>query len=117
MFLNCIQNPASLPQWFLSNDSSALKRENIIDWLLWAFFEVKAEDVEEEKLVEWSDELNCYVEALETVVGHVFSPGRNSQVKSMRLSFDPVVTLHRPLIMYIVRLIPPSSNCNLMAVP
>ncbi|KAF9018560.1 hypothetical protein BDZ89DRAFT_1073793 [Hymenopellis radicata] len=102
MFLNCTQNPANLPQWFLSSDSSAIKRENVIDWLLWAFFEVKAEDVEKEELVEWSDEINSYVEALEKVVGHSFPPGRNNEVKSMRLSFDPVVTLHRPLIWYII---------------
>ncbi|KAF8915233.1 hypothetical protein CPB85DRAFT_1217981 [Mucidula mucida] len=117
MFLNCTQNPANLPQWFLSSDSSAIKRENVIDWLLWAFFEVKAEDVEKEELVEWSDEMNSYVEALEKVVGHSFPPGRNGEVKSMRLSFDPVVTLHRPLTWYItVEFVDMFTACNLVAI-
>lgn len=71
----------------------------MIDWLLWALFSANTND----GLEEWEEELDSYVKTIETMIGRKLESGRNPKVKSMRLTFDPVEMLHRPLIWYMVR--------------
>jgi pimeloyl-ACP methyl ester carboxylesterase len=72
------------------------KRENVIDWILWAIFSSK--DYKEE----WAEEIDEYLQELERVTRKKLEEGRNDQTKSMRLTFDPVAMLHRPLTWYAI---------------
>lgn len=81
--------------WFMTQD---LKRENVVHWTLWALFSTETWNPE------WEDEINGYITEIEDVLGRKLENGFSNEAKSMRLTFDPVVTLHRPLIWYTVSL-------------
>jgi hypothetical protein len=73
-----------------------MKRENVIHWILWALFSTETYQSE------WNDEINKYLSEIEGLLGRKLESGNGDHVKAMRLTFDPVVTLHRPLVWYIV---------------
>jgi hypothetical protein len=73
-----------------------LKKGNVILWILWALFST------ESYVPEWEDEINRYLVEIEQVLGHQLDNGYSNKPKAMRLTFDPVVILHRPLVWYIV---------------
>lgn len=50
----------------------------------------------------WEDEINGYVDTIENLLGRKLEHGYDERAKSMRLAFDPVFMIHRPLIWYIV---------------
>jgi hypothetical protein len=52
---------------------------------------------------EWDEEIGEYIDIVEKSLGRKLEPGRTPGVESLRLSFDPVYMLHRPLIWYMVR--------------
>ena len=79
--------------WFQSPD---IRREDVVLWILWALFST------ETHRPEWEEEINEYVSDIENLLGRTFEPGYNDKAKSMRLTFDPVVAAHRPLVWYIV---------------
>jgi hypothetical protein len=79
-----------------------MQRENVVDWVLWALFASKREDA----LDEWREELDEYISSIEGILDRKLENGRNEDVKSMRVTFDPVRMLHRPLIWYMVSLFP-----------
>jgi hypothetical protein len=79
--------------WFQSSD---IKRENVILWILWALFSTDTYQPE------WEEEINEYILSIESLLGHKFEHGYDDRAKSMRLTFDPVVAVHRPLVWYIV---------------
>lgn len=85
--------------WFYSSPIHNVKRDNIVEWLLWALFYTRPAD----QPSEWEEEINDYVSRMEGLIGHTFEPGRNDGVTSMRLTLDPVPSLHRPLLWYSVR--------------
>lgn len=82
-------------KWFLGSPARDVKRENVKDFLAWSLL-----DSESKSLTASEDvELETYVEELEQHVGWKFDPGW-AMVKSLRLAFDKVPTLHRPLLWY-----------------
>lgn len=87
--------------WFFNSKSYLIKRENAKEWLLWALFGCNLDDMREE----WADEIEGYLRRLEAYMGSKFEDGWNAAAKCMRLTLDPVVMLHRPLIWYAVSVI------------
>ena len=101
LFSKCVaqvQSAERLTGWFHPAPTVAVKRGNVIEWLLWALFSAKESDVQPE----WDEELSEYVRMLEDALGRPLEPGRDDQVRSMRVSMDNVVSTHRPLLWYLV---------------
>lgn len=106
LFSKCVAQVRSAERftgWFHPALAADVKRDNVIEWLLWALFSSKESNVQPE----WEEELSEYVRMLEDALGHTLEPGRNEQVRSMRVSMDAVVSTHRPLLWYLVR----TSTC------
>lgn len=82
-----------LSKWFLNAPVSAIKRENVKEFLRWAFLSTDVTDPS------YDDELESYVKKLEGRMGTNIPPGR-AEVKCLRLSLDKVNALHRSLIWY-----------------
>lgn len=76
-----------------------------MDWLLWALFSTSREQTAD--IHEHEEELNGYIEALETLAGEKFQDvhSQTEGVRSMRINQDPVAMLHRPLAWYFVRVL------------
>ncbi|KAH7921054.1 hypothetical protein BV22DRAFT_756505 [Leucogyrophana mollusca] len=81
--------------WFFS---LKFKRQNLAEWLLWALFSTTPDHC----LHEWEEELAGYITAVENVLGRGLEPGHSAEARCMRLTFDPVVMLHRPFIWYMI---------------
>ena len=88
--------------WFFNSEPSLIRRENMKEWLLWALFGCNLDGLREE----WFDEIEGYLKRLEAYMGRNFEDGWSATAKCMRLTLDPVVMLHRPLLWYTV------SNVN-----
>jgi len=84
-----------LSKWFLDAPASEIKRENVKDFLRWAFLNKAEIDATDE------EELDEYVQGLEKLVGRQFEAGRG-EAKCLRLSLDRVDMLHRSLTWYTV---------------
>ncbi|RVX70315.1 hypothetical protein B0A52_05648 [Exophiala mesophila] len=98
LFRRCIIGSPDLAtffsRWFLGTPIIAIKRENIKEWLCWAFLNTATAKHTHD------DELDTYVEELEARRGMSFEPGR-ADVKSIRLTLDKVNALHRSLTWYL----------------
>ncbi|KAF9165580.1 hypothetical protein DFQ26_009775 [Actinomortierella ambigua] len=73
-------------------------RENMIQWLAWAFWAAPLEEVE--VLPDDMAELCSMMDRIEKEKDVQFAPGFNPNVDCIRLNLDPVVASHRPLIYY-----------------
>ena len=84
--------------WFLPKNTIP-KREDVIDWLLWALFSGTRSDglVEDHK-----EEIDGYIEEIEKNLGTRLELGTGTGVRSLRITLDPVTMLHRPLVWYSV---------------
>ncbi|KAJ9644108.1 hypothetical protein H2201_007083 [Coniosporium apollinis] len=82
-----------LSKWFLNAPIEEIKRENVKEFLRWAFLNKSEIDAADE------EELNEYVEGLEKLVGRRFEKGRG-EAKCLRLTLDRVNMLHRSLAWY-----------------
>ncbi|KAJ7253331.1 hypothetical protein B0H12DRAFT_1017571 [Mycena haematopus] len=89
--------PENFLGWFLPPNSD-IKRENVHEWILWAMFVSTPEHASPE----WDEEIEEYMLIVEKALGRKLEPGRVPGVQSLRLSFDPIHALHRPLIWYII---------------
>jgi hypothetical protein len=86
--------------WFLPKNTIP-KREDAIDWLLWALFSpatTRSNGLAEEH----KEEIDGYIEEIEKLLGTRLKPGTDNGVRSLRITLDPVTMLHRPLIWYSV---------------
>lgn len=81
--------------WFFSAE---FKRENVVDWLLWALFSATRDTC----LVEWEEEIEEYLSMIEVILDRKLAPGYNAGARCMRPTLDSVSMLHRPLIWYLV---------------
>ncbi|KAF8967355.1 hypothetical protein BDZ97DRAFT_1804672 [Flammula alnicola] len=81
--------------WFLPNN------KDVIDCLLWALF---SSSREETSIEDYREELEGYLKEIEKIVGKELDEGHSSGdgLRSMRITLDPVLMLHRPLIWYMV---------------
>lgn len=98
---NIADPEAYLQKWFLGAPLSEIKRENVKEFFLWAFFNRGGPPGDDD------EELEDYVFATEKLLGKPIEEGRGN-AKCLRLTLDRVDMLHRSLVWYIVR--PPSKD-------
>ncbi|KAJ3746381.1 hypothetical protein DFH05DRAFT_1484996 [Lentinula detonsa] len=89
--------------WFLtpnprSTPNPRLKRENLIEWILWALFSCNPHEAKDS----WKDEIDGYVRQIEGITKVKFENGRDEGMKALRLTLDEVKMVHRPLVWYII---------------
>ncbi|KAI8816126.1 uncharacterized protein EV422DRAFT_501600 [Fimicolochytrium jonesii] len=84
--------------WFLGANYYSIKKENIKTWVAWAFMDQDLETLDEEKV----DEVEKLVSTIERYSHHSFPPGRNDNIRCIRLNIDAMQTTHRPWIYYAV---------------
>jgi hypothetical protein len=88
--------------WFYFSPPHAIRRDNVVEWILWALFSSRRS----EALDEWGEEIEGYIHLMEKLMGRKLEPGWNEEIKCMKVTIDPVFSLHRPLLWYSVRLFP-----------
>ncbi|KAG9080890.1 hypothetical protein FRC06_006026, partial [Ceratobasidium sp. 370] len=98
---NIIDPEAFLNGWHLESTSAdkTIRRDNIKDWLLWGFFSTGSESLSDPHVAE---EIEEYLQILEAALGRTIPPGRNKDIKSIRLTLDEVVIYHRPFVWYMI---------------
>jgi pimeloyl-ACP methyl ester carboxylesterase len=106
LFNKCMTNTPHLAEylrwWFLGSDLRDIHRDNLREFLLWAFFDTELEQNNPEIVNQdvW-DEINEYVVWIEERLGHPLPEGRGP-AKSLRLTFDQISTTYRCLLWYMV---------------
>lgn len=97
LFTLCNENipdpEAYLQKWFLGADPREIRRENVKEFFLWAFFNRGGPPGED------NEELEEYVAATEKSLGRIIQKGRGD-AKCLRLTLDRVDMLHRSLVWY-----------------
>ncbi|KAG0062451.1 hypothetical protein BGZ89_010637 [Linnemannia elongata] len=73
-------------------------RANMVSWMAWAFWAAPLEEVAQSPAA--IIELNEMIDTIEEVKKVKFTEGYNPNVECIRLSLDPVIASHRPLIYY-----------------
>ena len=104
MFANCfarVRDTEIATGWFFSAPPSGIKRENMIEWLLWAVFGSQREGLKEE----WADEIEGYIRNIEKLLGRKLEEGWDQTLRCMKVSLDPVDMVHRPLLWYLVSIV------------
>ncbi|EGO21299.1 hypothetical protein SERLADRAFT_333807, partial [Serpula lacrymans var. lacrymans S7.9] len=81
--------------WFTS---PAFRKDNVMDWILWALFSTTPDGYSDE----WKEEMAQYIITVEQVLGKELETGYNKEARCMRLTLDPVEMLHRPLVWYLI---------------
>jgi hypothetical protein len=101
LFLQCNANipngEAYLQKWFLGAPASEIKRDNLKDFFLWAFFNREGPPGNDD------EELEEYITLTEELLGRDIKPGRGS-AECLRLTLDRVDMMHRTLVWYLVSL-------------
>lgn len=101
LFLLCNRNipdaEAYLKKWFLGAPAEEIKRENLKEFFLWAFFNRGGPPGDDD------EELEEYIEFTEELLGRDVQPGRGN-AKCLRLTLDRVDMMHRTLVWYLVSL-------------
>jgi hypothetical protein len=99
LFARCNENipegEAYLSKWFLGAPAEEIKRENLKEFFLWAFFNRGGPPGEDD------EELEEYVTQTEELLGRKMEPGRGN-AECLRLTLDKVEILHRTLAWYLV---------------
>lgn len=99
LFARCNNNVSDpekyIRQWLLGAKVDDIKRENVKEFIRWAFW--NAGDV----LQKDEDEVEDYVRALEKRLGWIIPHGKGS-AKSLRLTLDKINCSHRSLFWYLV---------------
>ncbi|KAH8809303.1 hypothetical protein F5884DRAFT_822345 [Xylogone sp. PMI_703] len=98
-----------LRQWFLNAEERHVKRENVKEFIRWAF--LNAGQPENDDDIE--DEVEGYVNDMEKLLGRDIPPGKGS-AKSLRLTVDKVDFLHRSLLWYLCIFVVDTATCCLM---
>jgi pimeloyl-ACP methyl ester carboxylesterase len=116
LFDKCIANVPDperyLRVWFLGADLAEIRRDNVREFLLWAFFDLDASHCLLDDEVE--QELAGYVERVERLINRGLQPGRGS-AKCLRLTFDAIDTRYRSVLWYgIVALVDFITHCHLI---
>ncbi|KAF9053419.1 hypothetical protein BJ165DRAFT_1447444 [Panaeolus papilionaceus] len=92
--------------WFLPhNHGSRASRTDVRDWLAWALFSIEGQTMSREV----REELDEYVKLLEEASGVAFADENEhdanktkKNLRGIRVSLDPVLAAHRPLIWYMI---------------
>lgn len=89
--------------WFMGASPEEVYRENLTEWMLWAFFNQHSREAyQNEENGKTAQVVDRYLDAWEQHTGMAVTPGYNPKVKCIRLNSDPVKTIHRPACVYIV---------------
>ncbi|TVY55684.1 hypothetical protein LCER1_G002760 [Lachnellula cervina] len=91
---NIADPEAYFRKWFLGAPLSEIKRENVKEFFLWAFFNRGGPPGED------NEELEEYVSATEKLLGRPLEEG-TGDAKCLRTTLDRVGMLHRSLVWYI----------------
>ncbi|KAI9730206.1 MAG: hypothetical protein M1834_005970 [Cirrosporium novae-zelandiae] len=98
LFHRCHENvsdPESyLSKWFRDAERSEIKKENVKDFLRWAFLNKGEFDPADD------EELDEYIVGIESMLGRKLKDGRG-KAKCLRLTVDKVDMLHRSLTWYL----------------
>lgn len=97
------EDPHAPSAWFHFHPLSSVKRENFVEWMSWAIFSTPHDSKEAE---EFAEEMEGYLELKAEYDGKSLEPGHSTDVKAVKVTLDPVVTSHRPLLWYLVRIMP-----------
>jgi hypothetical protein len=93
---NNIPDPeAYLRKWFLGQSANEIKRDNVKEFFLWAFFNRDGPPGEDD------EELEEYVVSTEILLGRKIEEGRGNAV-CLRLTIDGVNIYHRSILWYLV---------------
>ncbi|KAI9486204.1 MAG: hypothetical protein EXX96DRAFT_592968 [Benjaminiella poitrasii] len=94
-----------LSDWFMLASSPSehpsftdIGRDNVAEWLSWAFFSSPLEDVLEDDVQR--QELDYMINHFQETFDLRFEPGYNENLIACRLNLDPVHAYHRPLAFY-----------------
>ncbi|KAK4445554.1 hypothetical protein QBC34DRAFT_163122 [Podospora aff. communis PSN243] len=109
LFERCIANIPNLERylglWFLGANPSEIKRDNVRDFLLWAFFDrdgiQPAPYSDDETICSHEEELDAYIHRSETLLGRTLPPGRGAAIP-LRLTLDPIDTCYHSVIWYLI---------------
>ena len=112
IFQRCLDNIPDperyLSLWALGADINDIKRDNVREFLLWAFFDT------EDATPEIEDELETYIAKTEEQLGRPLAPGRGP-ARHFRLTFDQVPTRFRSVVWYlIVGLVDSATHCHML---
>ncbi|KAK4464323.1 Alpha/Beta hydrolase protein [Cladorrhinum samala] len=91
--------------WFLNAPISEIKRDNVREFLLWAFFDIDSNDDATRELdPDTESHLDSLISQTESLLGRKFPPGRAgaATTKSLRLTIDPISIQYRSVLWYAV---------------
>ncbi|KAG4418795.1 hypothetical protein IFR04_008077 [Cadophora malorum] len=97
--ISTITNPVKyVSLWHRGAPIESIRRDNVKEWICWAFLDIGFGGPDED------EELEEYVDLMEEILpGDMkFSPGKNSAVKTLRFSLDPVNISPKPLLFYVL---------------
>lgn len=101
LLIRCLDNIPDtvnyLRTWFLGADKSDIRKENVKEFLSWAFFDRHPGN----ETAEESEEIDEYLAEVEKRIGHELRPGR-SQAKCLRLTLDEIEVRYRSLVWYFI---------------
>ncbi|KAF4977131.1 hypothetical protein FZEAL_6319 [Fusarium zealandicum] len=106
LFERCFGNVSSpdlyLRWWFMGADPDDIRRDNVREFLLWAFFERdNGSGLVDEDGESIEDEIEEYIRHLERRLDRPFQDGRGA-VQSLRLTLDSIKTTYRGLAWYMI---------------
>ncbi|KAI8342795.1 Alpha/Beta hydrolase protein [Chlamydoabsidia padenii] len=76
-----------------------IHRENLALWFCWAFWHDNLAYVLSNE--DWAQELEWMIKTAEDEFQIEFTPGFNPDLQCIRLNLDPVLAVHRPLLLYL----------------
>lgn len=104
LFKRCFDNVESpeayLRGWFLGTELEDIRRDNVREFLLWAFFE-REDDESAAEDAAVAEDVEQFIQDIENKIGRPFDEGR-SPVESLRLTLDGIETKYRSLLWYMI---------------
>ncbi|KAI0549647.1 hypothetical protein F4679DRAFT_260892 [Xylaria curta] len=101
LFIRCLNNipdiASYLRTWFLKANVSEIRRDNVREFLSWAFFDRHLGNETAEEL----EELDEYLAEIEHRIGYELKPGRG-KAESLRLTLDNIEVRYRSVVWYII---------------
>ncbi|KAI0414858.1 hypothetical protein F5X98DRAFT_235149 [Xylaria grammica] len=101
LFIRCLDNTPDvtsyLQKWFLNADESDIRKDNVREFISWAFFD---RHIGNETAAEL-EELDEYIVEVERRIGHSLEPGRG-KAKSFRLTLDEIEVRYRSVVWYFI---------------
>mmetsp|Transcript_919 Transcript_919/g.1182 ORF Transcript_919/g.1182 Transcript_919/m.1182 type:complete len:533 (+) Transcript_919:108-1706(+) len=104
--LDCeeVPNPyvrIAIEKWFLDSPLEHITRNDFTKWCSWAFFNSEIDNLNNNEKLELEEHINWFENKIQFKF-KLKAPRSAKPVKSIRLSLDPVIDTHRPLVYYIV---------------